>query len=227
MKKIYRKKHPYNPDNKNIFTILGSNVKRVSRVSIHPVDGFEDIRYEGKGFYSDAFIIMAIYIITTCVSKLCTSFIYRGGVSTEFIEWGSVLLWCVLPWIVVSVCNYGITTIMYGEGRFRDVIIGGAYCHLPLIFITLPLAIISNALTLNEQSLYSLAQIISYAWVVLLVFFCIKGVHGFNPLKALLVFVLTALAVVAVVFLYLIVYGLAQQFIGFIIQLVKELSYLV
>ncbi|MBQ8164783.1 MAG: YIP1 family protein [Clostridia bacterium] len=227
VKKIYRKKHPVNPNSKNPIAVTGSFVKRISRVSIHPIDGFEDIRYEGKGFYSDAFIIMAVYLVTTCLSKLCTSFIYRGGVSTEFIEWGSVILWCILPWVVVSVVNYGITTIMYGEGRFRDVIIGGAYCHLPLIFISLPLAIISNALTLNEQSLYSLAGLLSYAWVVILVFFCIKGVHGFNPLKALLVFVLTALGVVAVVFLYLIVYGLAQQFIEFIIQFVKELSYLV
>lgn len=225
--KRYRKKHPVNPDSKNIFAVMGRGIKRVCRVSIHPIDGFEDIRYEGKGYYSDAFIIMAIYLVTTCIAKVTTSFIYRDGVSTEFIEWGSVILWCILPWIVVSIVNYGITTILYGEGRFRDVFIGGAYCHLPMIFITLPLALLSNVLTLNEQSLYSLATTISYAWVVILVFFCMKGVHGFNPLKAVLVFILTALGVVAVIFLYLIVYGLAQQFIEFIVQLVKELSYLV
>ncbi|MBE7065592.1 MAG: hypothetical protein E7384_07285 [Ruminococcaceae bacterium] len=224
---IYRKKHPADPNSKNALVRFGNYVKGICRVTIHPVDGFEDIRYEGKGFYFDAFMIMIVYVITTCLAKVCTSFIYRNGEPLEFIEWGSVLLWAVLPWVVVSVVNYGVTTIMYGEGRLRDVIIGGAYCHLPMIFISLPLAILSNILTLNEQALYSLAQIISYAWVVILVFFCIKGVHGFNPLKALLVFVLTGLGVIAVVFLYLIVYGLAQQFIEFVIQFVKELSYLV
>ena len=67
----------------------------------------------------------------------------------------------------------------------------------------------------------------SYAWVVLLVFMCMKGVHGFNPIKAVLVFILTAAGVAAVVILFMIVRGLARQFVDFIVQFAKELSYLV
>lgn len=225
--KKYRKTHAPNPDSKNVFVLIGRFFKKMVHVATHPVDGFEDIRYEGKGFYRDAFIIMLTYVVTHCLSLACTSFIYRGGMPLEWIDWGYEVLWCLLPWIVISVVNYGVTTIMYGEGRFRDVIIGGAYCHVPFILLQLPLAIITQVLTLQEQSIYNLIGYIYYGWVILLVYFCIKGVHGFNPLKALVVSILTVIGVAAVAALYMIVYGLASQLIDFIVQFAKELSYLV
>jgi hypothetical protein len=72
-----------------------------------------------------------------------------------------------------------------------------------------------------------LAGYVTYAWVFFLVYFCIKGVHGYNPLKAVLVLLITAVGVAAVVILYMIVYGLATQVVEFVVQFAKELSYLV
>ena len=223
----YKAKHPSDPNSKNIFAVIGRFFKRMANVSMHPIDGFEDIRYEGKGSYGDAIAIMLIYVATKCLSLLCTSFIFRGGQPLDWINWGKEILWCVLPWVVVCVVNYGVTSIMWGEGRLRDVIIGGAYCHVPFIFINLPLALITQVLTLDEQPLYQLVGYVTYAWVFFLVYFCIKGVHGYNPLKAVLVLLITAVGVAAVVILYMIVYGLATQVVEFVVQFAKELSYLV
>ena len=227
MLRKYRKKHPADPNSKNVFAVMGRFFKQMVSVSTHPVDGFEDIRYEGKGSYKDAFIIMIVYIVTYFLSLLCTGFIFSNYMKVEWIDWGYELLRCLLPWIVIAITNYGVTTIMYGEGRLRDVIIGGAYCHVPLILTQLPLAIISRVLTLQEKAIYDLIGYIALGWVVLLVYFCIKGVHGFNPLKALVVFFLTAVGVAIVAGLYMIVYGLASQVVDFVVQFAKELSYLV
>ena len=227
VKKRYRMKHPKDPNKRTVFTGVGDFLKNMVHISIHPVDGFEDIRYENKGSYKDAFIVMAIYVVLHMLSKLVTGFIFRKGQSIEFIDWGKELLWCLLPWLVIAIVNYGVTTILYGEGRLRDVVIGGAYCHVPFILIQLPLAIVSQVLTLQESSIYDLITYISYGWVVFLVFMCMKGVHGFNPLKAVLVFILTAAGVAAVAVLFMIVRGLAIQLYDFIVQFAKELSYLV
>jgi hypothetical protein len=62
---------------------------------------------------------------------------------------------------------------------------------------------------------------------VALVYFCIKGVHGFHPVKAFIVFLLTLVGVAAVALLFFIVYGLAAQMFDFIIQFGKEMIYLV
>ena len=132
-----------------------------------------------------------------------------------------------MPWIAVVIVNYGVTTIMYGEGRFRDIFIGGAYCHMPFIFTQLPLAILSNILSEQEASLFSLAQTIVMLWVVFMVYMCIRGVHGYHAGKAIVVFLITVVGVAAVSGLFMIFYGLASQMFDFIIQFGKELSYLV
>ena len=170
---------------------------------------------------------MAIYFVTHMLSILCTSFIYRGGKPLSMTNWGLEVGIVFIPWIVVVIVNYGVTTIMYGEGRFRDIFIGGAYCHLPLIFTQLPMAILTNILSQEEASLYSLAQNIVMIWVVFMVYMCIKGIHGYHAGKAIIVLLITVAGVAAVSGLFMIFYGLANQMFDFIIQFGKELSYLV
>lgn len=227
VKRRRRKKKGQLEEAQNFFTPVRHFGRRLGGVIKHPVDTFEAIRYENQGSYLDMFIIMILYTVLSVVSEYCVSFIYRNGQPLEFINSWITIGLAVLPWIVISVVNYGVTTIMYGEGRFRDVIIGGAYCHVPLMFLILPMSLLTHALTLDEQSLYSLIYTIVYIWIGILVFLCIKSVHGFHPVKGVVVFFLTAVGVVAVVLLFMIVYGLADQMFNFIFQFGKELSYLV
>ena len=82
-------------------------------------------------------------------------------------------------------------------------------------------------LTLEESSLYNLIHTLIYVWVGLLAYLCIKSVHGFHPVKAVVVTFLTVVGVGLVALLFMIVYGLANQLISFLTQFGKELSYLV
>lgn len=227
IKRKRRKKYGIPQEKQNFFTPIRHFGRRLGGVIRHPIDTFEAIRYENQGSYVDMFIIMIAYTVLSVVSEYCVSFIYRGGQPLEFINSWITIGIAVLPWIVISVVNYGVTTIMYGEGRFRDVIIGGAYCHVPLMFLILPMSLLTHALTLDEQALYNLFYTILYIWIGILVFLCIKSVHGFHPVKGVVVFFLTAVGVVAVILLFMIVYGLADQMFSFIFQFGKELSYLV
>ena len=170
---------------------------------------------------------MILYAVISVASVYAQSFIYRNGASLDTVNPLITILVSFLPWIVVCVVNYGVTTIMYGEGRFRDVIIGGAYCHGPLMLISLPYALLTHLLTLNESGIYNILGTLIYIYTVILVYFCIKGVHGFHPVKAFIVFLLTLVGVAAVALLFFIVYGLAAQMFDFIIQFGKEMIYLV
>ncbi len=227
VQKARRKKYGIKPEKKNVYTIVKNFFKRVCGIIRHPVDGFEEIRYENQGSYGDMAVIMFLFAVITAVSQYAVSFIYRNGESLDTVKPFNTFLIAFLPWVVICIVNYGVTTIMYGEGRFRDVVIGGAYCHGPLMLLTLPLALATHVLTLTEQSIYNIVQILVYILTVFLVYFCIKGIHGFHPVKGFVVFILTAVGVVAVALLFIIVYGLAAQMFDFIIQFVKELSYLV
>jgi len=227
IKKARRRKYGPPKEKQNFFTAIRRFFKRVTGIMRHPIDGFEGIRYENQGSYLDMFIIMVVYALITVASNYAVSFIYRDGMPLDVIEPVSIFFFAFIPWIVICVVNYGVTTIMYGEGRFRDVIIGGSYCHGPMLLLLLPVTLLTHVFTLNEASIYDILQILIYIWTVLLVYFCIKGVHGFHPVKAFVVFILTMVGVAAVSMLFFIVYGLAVQMFDFIIQFGKELSYLV
>lgn len=227
IKKFRRKKYGVPVEKKNFFTAIKHFFGRVTNIMRHPVDGFEEIRYENQGSYLDMIVIMILYAIVSVISAYATSFIYRGGASLDTIEPVLTFFFAFLPWGVVCIVNYGVTTIMYGEGRFRDVVIGGAYCHGPLMLLSLPYAALTHLLTLNESGIYGILGTLLTIYTIALVYFCIKGIHGFHPVKAFVVFMLTAVGVVAVVLLFLIVYGLAAQMFDFIIQFGKEMIYLV
>ncbi|MBR5785480.1 MAG: YIP1 family protein [Clostridia bacterium] len=227
IKKFRRKKYGVPVERKNFFTAIKHFFGRVTNIMRHPVDGFEEIRYENQGSYLDMIAIMILYAIVSVISAYATSFIYRGGASLDTIEPVLTFFFAFLPWGVVCIVNYGVTTIMYGEGRFRDVVIGGAYCHGPLMLLSLPYAALTHLLTLNESGIYGILGTLLTIYTIALVYFCIKGIHGFHPVKAFVVFMLTAVGVVAVVLLFLIVYGLAAQMFDFIIQFGKEMIYLV
>lgn len=227
IKKARRRKYGPPVEKHNVFSVIRNFFKRVTGIMKHPIDGFEEIRYENKGSYADAIIIMILYAVISVASVYAESFIYRNGASLDTVNPLITILISFLPWIVVCVVNYGVTTIMYGEGRFRDVIIGGAYCHGPLMLISLPYALLTHLLTLNESGIYNIIGTLIYIYTVILVYFCIKGVHGFHPVKAFIVFLLTLVGVAAVALLFFIVYGLAAQMFDFIIQFGKEMIYLV
>ena len=227
IKKARRRKYGPPVEKHNVFSVIRNFFKRVTGVMKHPIDGFEEIRYENKGSYADAIIIMILYAVISVASVYAESFIYRNGASLDTVNPLITILISFLPWIVVCVVNYGVTTIMYGEGRFRDVIIGGAYCHGPLMLISLPYALLTHLLTLNESGIYNIIGTLIYIYTVILVYFFIKGVHGFHPVKAFIVFLLTLVGVAAVALLFFIVYGLAAQMFDFIIQFGKEMIYLV
>ena len=227
IKKARRRKYGPPVEKHNVFSVIRNFFKRVTGIMKHPIDGFEEIRYENKGSYADAIIIMILYAVISVVSVYAQSFIYRNGASLDTVNPLITILVSFLPWIVVCVVNYGVTTIMYGEGRFRDVVIGGAYCHGPLMLISLPYALLTHLLTLNESGIYNILGTLIYIYTVILVYFCIKGVHGFHPVKAFIVFLLTLVGVAAVALLFFIVYGLAAQMFDFIIQFGKEMIYLV
>lgn len=227
IKQARRRKYGPPPEKKNFFTPVKEFWQRCKNVLRHPIDTFEAIRYENKGSYVDMVVIMVLWTVVNVVSAYCVSFIYRGGEPKEFIRPMTLIITAVLPWLVVCIVNYGVTTIMYGEGRLRDVFIGGAYCHIPLMLFTLPLSLLTNLLTNDEASLYSLIHTLIYVWVGLLVFLCIKSVHGFHPVKAVIVTFITIIGVGLVALLFMIVYGLFSQLISFVVQFAKELSYLV
>ena len=103
------------------------------------------------------------------------------------------------------------------------MIISGVYALMPLIVLSLPLALISNVLTLAEGSIYHLVQVLIFLWTAVLLFVQVKEIHGYGigeTVKNILwVLFVAAMIVVAV----LAVSGILIQGWNFINEFFREL----
>ena len=126
-----------------------SSLKYAGHVIFHPFDGFWDLKHEKRGSLAAANIILLALTLTMILQRQLTGFVFNTNVVEELnivIIFSSVfvvfLLWCI--------SNWSLTSLMDGEGTFRDIYITSAYALVPMILIYLPLIPLSNAFTNDE-----------------------------------------------------------------------------
>ncbi|MGO4274535.1 nuclease PIN, partial [Paenibacillus sp. TAF58] len=100
------------------------NFKHIFYMMKHPIDGFIAIRYEGKGSYLSAIIILLCVYASLVIKRLVTSFSFD---SSTHIDIYSIFTQFFIVWIAWVIANYLVSSIYRGEGRFRDIFIGSAY----------------------------------------------------------------------------------------------------
>jgi hypothetical protein len=92
----------------------------------------------------------------------------------------------------------------------------------PILLFKLPLSIISNVLTYNEAYIFDLINIVLWVWSIFNVIMVIKSVHNYTLGELIVNILLTAVAVIILVFLFLMVYILFMQLYQFVAGLIKE-----
>ncbi|NMO94620.1 nuclease PIN [Paenibacillus lemnae] len=197
------------------------HVRHVFYLLKHPIDGFTALRFEGKGSYIGAFIILLGAYAAISLSKLYTSFsfnkilIQQVNIYMIFLQF--VIF--VLAWVI---CNYLISAIYRGEGRFRDVFIGCAYALVPLIIVGIPLALISNVLTLSEAPLYYYIRNAMLVWIGFLFFWKVQSLHNYSVGETLVNILLTIFAIAVMAVLAFILVGLTNEIRVFLYELYQE-----
>lgn len=188
----------------------------------HPADIYYEATRRGKGSLASAAIVYAAFLIVMLLSKATTSFIFDMD-GLKGLSAASFLLVYVAPVILWILGNYLVGAITKGQGTLRGIVISSVYALMPLIVFSLPLAVISNALTLSEAAIYTLAQVIIYLWTALMLFIQVKEIHGYGfgeTVKNILwIFFVAAMAVVAV----LAIAGILIQGWNFLNEFFREL----
>jgi DNA-binding beta-propeller fold protein YncE len=196
-------------------------LKHMFYILKHPIDGFSAIRYEDKGSYWSAFIILAGAFISVCISQLFTSFTFNQIVLHRLnlvITFGQF----VLVWIGWVVSNYLVSSIYRGEGRFRDVFIGSAYALAPVILVGVPLAIISNVMTNSELAIYDLLNQGLVVWTGLLFFWKIQSMQNYSVSETVINILMSLFAFLIMLILAMITVGLSNDLLDFIIEIYQE-----
>lgn len=191
---------------------------------LHPLDFFYDIQFKGKSKIIGAIIIILLAVAVRVLSLMVTGFSFQ---TREPYQISVVMqaIWIIVPWLLWSISNWGVSTIIDGEGKFIDVLSGSAFVFVPYVCFMLPIAILTNVLTLSENLIVGGATWFIYLWLAFLILANTKIIHDFDLGKAIWITLLTIIGMFIIMFIGLLIFGLVNQAFSFIINLYKEMSF--
>ena len=193
-------------------------------VITHPFDGYWDLIHEKRGTLAAAHTFLLLFLITRVLKLMLTSFQFINT-PIQYINVFEEMASLALPFIILCLANWAMTTLFDGKGRFRDIYMGMCYALVPYSLIQLPMILVSNILTYEEGSLYSVMLSISVIWSVFLVFVGLMEIHDYGPGKTFIFIIVTIVGACVIIFLALVCLSLLSDAVGFFVSLYREAAY--
>jgi len=193
-------------------------------VIIHPFDGFWDLIHEKRGTIAAANTFLILFLIARVLKLLLTSFQFISApiqYINVFQEMGSL----ALPFIILCLANWAMTTLFDGKGRFKDIYMAMCYALIPYILIQIPMILVSNMLTFEEGSFYTVFLSFSVVWSIFLVFVGLMEVHDYGPGKTLIFLIVTVFGAAVIIFLLLVFFSLLGDALSYFISLYREIVF--
>ncbi|AOZ92026.1 Yip1 family protein [Paenibacillus crassostreae] len=191
---------------------------------VHPYDGFWDLKYEGKGRIKVALAILLLVVITMIVQKQYAGFLVNFN-DPRYLNSLDELKYIVLPFFLWCISNWSITTLMEGEGKFKEIVMATAYSLIPLVLIYVPTIIVSNFMASEETVFYYLLNVIASIWFLYLLFVGTMTMHQYTAKKTITTMLLTIVVMGIIVFLGTLMFSLVQQIFDFIHNVYKEIIF--
>jgi hypothetical protein len=199
-------------------------MKLMKNALLHPLDFYYDIQFLHKSKIISALIIIGLAVAARVMSLMATGFSFQTKEPYQ-ISFVMQAVWIIVPWLTWSIANWGVSSIIDGEGKFIDVLSGSAFVFVPYICFMLPIAILTNIFVLNENLLVMGLTWFIYLWVAYLVLVKVKIIHDFELGKTLWITLLTIVGMFIIWFVGLLIFGLVNQASNFIVGLYKEMMF--
>ena len=198
-----------------------ASLKYGLHVITHPFDGFWDLIHEKRGTLAAAHTFLLLFLITRVLKLMLTSFQFISApiqYINVFEEMGSL----ALPFLILCLANWAMTTLFDGKGRFRDIYMAMCYSLIPYTLIQLPMILVSNMLTYEEASFYSVLLGISVIWCVFLAFVGLMEVHDYGPGKTFIFIIVTVIGAAVIIFLMLTFFSLLSDAYAYFYSMYRE-----
>lgn len=193
-------------------------------ILFHPFDGFWDLKYENKGRMRVAMVILLLLVVATSLMKQFSGFLVNYY-DPRYLNTLDDLMFTVLPFFLFCVANWSVTTLMEGEGKFREIVIATAYALLPMILINIPLTFISRFLTNEETAFYWMLNSFGALWFLWLLFVGNMTIHQYTVTKAVVTLLLTVAAMGIIVFLGALALVICMDMYWFVYDIYRELIF--
>jgi len=191
---------------------------------VHPFDGFWDMKYDGKGKVKVALAILLLVIVSVILQNQFAGFLVNYN-DPRHLNSLTQLVTIVFPFFLWCISNWAITTLMDGEGKFKEIVMATGYALVPMVILYVPMTIASRFMVKEETAFYYLVMSISTIWFVALLFVGTMTVHQYSAFKTIITMVLTVIVMGIIVFLGTLVLSMMQQIIDFIINIYREIIF--
>lgn len=187
----------------------------------HPFKGFEDFKFEKKGKMHVAIIYILLLVITSAIQITNSGFL----VSEPFVGNFSIVrtfMLITVPILLITLGNWSITSLFEGKGNMAEIFKVISYAIIPLVWVGIPMAIISNFLIQEELAIYTAINGIGVLLTGYLGLFGLLVIHEYGLAKTLVTIVTTVIAVAIIIFVGILILTLFQQIFGFVDQIYNE-----
>ena len=193
-------------------------------VIFHPFDGFWDLVHEKRGSLAAAHTFLALFLITYVLKLMYTSFQFITA-PIQYINIYERIASLLLPFLILCIANWALSTLFDGKGRFKDIYMAMCYALLPYVIIQLPLILVSNILTFDEGSFYTVLMSVSVIWCLFLAFVGLMEVHDYGPGKTIVFIIATVFGALVIIFLILVFFSLLSDAFGYFASLYREIAF--
>ena len=192
------------------------------RFFAHPIDLFNDIKYEKRGSLAVANLLLFLYFIEEIINYFTVAYLYSNNEAQSFSVW-PILLRTVVLVLVWCVTNWATSTLQEGKGNFKEIYLATCYSLTPMVLFSVPLNLITNIMTLSESMFYTAISSGLQLWSLVLVFLGTMVVHQFTVRKTVGSVILSVFMIVIIAFLVLLGFSISQQMITFANTVITEL----
>lgn len=205
---------------KNI-KILTKKARLALSVLSHPGTAFEEIKLKNNGSYLIAIILLAIYFVTYVMQYTNGGFCYVAFDASNFNSL-FVLLRSAGLVVLFSICYWGVSTLMSGQGKIGEIFTVVCYCLQPMIIGNIVFILLTNVMLPEEIAFLDL---FTKAMLLYSAFLLIRGLMRISDYefgKFAGVTVLTVCGMVIVLFIGIVVILLLQLLFGFFSTVITE-----
>lgn len=201
-----------------------SSMAYVKHVIFRPFDGMWDLIHEKRGSLAAAHTILVLFLVTRVVELLFTSFQFINA-PLQYINIFEQVASLLLPFLILCVANWSLTTLFDGKGRFKDIYMAMCYALAPYVIINLPLVLVSNIITYDEAAFYTVLGNFAVIWCAFLAFVGLMQVHDYGPGKTIIFLIATVVGAAVIIFLILVFLSLLSDAFGFFVSLFREVAF--
>ena len=214
-------KHPARREKWNRYI---ESMKYAKHVLFHPFDGFWDLIHEKRGSFAAATTFLVLFLLTDIAQLLFTNFQFINA-PLQYVNIFEQAASLLLPFLILCLANWSMTTLFDGKGRFIDIYIAMCYALVPYTLIQLPLVFVSNIIAADEAAFYTVLMSFSNAWCIFLIFVGLMQVHDYGPGKTLIFLVVTVVGALIIIFLLLVFFSLLGDAASYFISLYREIAF--